>query len=40
VCTRLYAEGRHEMLNEINREEVIHDTIEWMEGALARARLP
>jgi len=39
VCTRLYAEGRHEMLNELNREEVINDTIEWLEDALARARL-
>ena len=30
VTTRLYAEGRHEMLNESNRDEVIGDLIIWI----------
>jgi len=28
--TKFYKDGRHEMLNEINREEVIGDVIEWV----------
>lgn len=30
VQLKLYAEGRHEMLNEINRDEVTSDCIEWL----------
>lgn len=30
VDTLLYPEGRHEMLNETNKEEVYKDVIEWM----------
>jgi len=30
VKMKLYAEGRHEMLNEINRDEVTHDWLEWI----------
>jgi len=30
VDLRLYPEGRHEILNEINREEVYSDILEWM----------
>lgn len=32
VSHRFYAEGRHEMFNEINRDEVIDDLIDWIEG--------
>ena len=35
---RLYPDGGHEMLNEINREEVKAELIAWIEGALAKAR--
>lgn len=31
VSSRLYPGGRHEMLNEINRDEVIEDVINWIE---------
>lgn len=27
---KLYSDGRHEMLNEINKDEVINDTINWI----------
>ncbi|SFL25883.1 Lysophospholipase, alpha-beta hydrolase superfamily [Paenibacillus sp. 1_12] len=30
VTWKLYAEGRHEMLNEINREEVTSDVLMWL----------
>ena len=30
VKYKLYKGGRHEMLNEINREEVINDTLDWL----------
>jgi alpha-beta hydrolase superfamily lysophospholipase len=30
VSCKLYPEGRHEMLNETNRDEVTHDIIEWL----------
>lgn len=28
---KLYKDGRHEMLNEINRDEVMNDVVEWLE---------
>ncbi len=31
VTVRLYPGGRHEMLNEINRDEVIADLLAWVE---------
>ena len=31
VKIKLYKDGRHEMLNEINREEVMNDIIDWLE---------
>ncbi len=31
---RLYPEGRHEMFNETNRQEVIDDLLAWLEDAL------
>lgn len=36
VDTRYYAGGRHEMLNEINRDEVTRDVIAWLDGVIAR----
>lgn len=30
LTTRLYPRGRHEMLNEVNRDEVIIDVIDWI----------
>jgi alpha-beta hydrolase superfamily lysophospholipase len=36
VTHRLYPEGRHEMLNEMNRDEVTRDLIAWLDAALAR----
>lgn len=30
VTMRLYADGRHEMLNETNRQQVISDVIQWL----------
>jgi alpha-beta hydrolase superfamily lysophospholipase len=38
VTHRLYPQGRHEMLNEINRAEVTRDLIAWLDAALARIR--
>ena len=31
---RLYPEGRHEMLNEANRDEVYRDVLSWLERRL------
>jgi alpha-beta hydrolase superfamily lysophospholipase len=36
-AVRLYPDGRHEMLNEINRSEVKADLIGWIDGVLAKA---
>ena len=33
---RLYPEGRHEMFNETNRDDVIADLIAWLEATLER----
>ncbi len=35
VTLRLYPGGRHEMLNEINKEEVFRDTLAWLEQHLS-----
>ena len=32
VTYRLYEDGRHEMLNETNRNEVHREVIEWLDG--------
>ena len=32
VTVKLYPEGRHEMLNEINRQQVMEDLLEWLES--------
>ena len=34
LTVNLYPGGRHELLNEINREEVMDDVVEWIEGIL------
>ncbi|HFA51941.1 MAG TPA: alpha/beta hydrolase [Bacteroidetes bacterium] len=34
VLHKLYEEGRHEMLNEVNWEEVFGDVLEWLEEAV------
>lgn len=34
VTFQLYSGGHHEMLNELNREEVIEDTIHWLDSHL------
>jgi alpha-beta hydrolase superfamily lysophospholipase len=35
VTLKLYPGGRHEMLNEINRDEVVSDLIAWLDSQLA-----
>lgn len=32
ITVTLYPEGRHEMLNELNREQVFEDTLAWIEA--------
>lgn len=34
ITLRLYPEGRHEMMNELNREEVFSDLLNWLESKL------
>jgi alpha-beta hydrolase superfamily lysophospholipase len=36
VLMKLYPKGRHEMLNETNREEVYQDLLEWMRAVFNR----
>jgi alpha-beta hydrolase superfamily lysophospholipase len=36
VSEKYYPEGRHEMLNETNRDEVIRDLASWLQKALAK----
>ena len=35
VTMKLYPGGRHEMLNEINRDEVYQDVLAWLDGHMA-----
>jgi alpha-beta hydrolase superfamily lysophospholipase len=37
VTVRLYPEGRHEMLNEINRDEVMNDLWQWIDARIPTA---
>lgn len=32
VTTKIYPDGRHEMLNEVNRDEVVADLLAWLEA--------
>ena len=36
VTLKLYPGGRHELLNETNRDEFTRDVLEWIDGALTR----
>ena len=36
VTAKIYKDGRHEMLNETNRDEVTRDLISWLDARLAR----
>lgn len=38
VFIRLYPGGRHEMLNELNREQVFQDVLEWLESKLPKLK--
>jgi alpha-beta hydrolase superfamily lysophospholipase len=40
VSLRLYPEGRHESLNEVNRDEVTRDLADWLDGHVGAARNP
>ncbi|MBW1878137.1 MAG: alpha/beta hydrolase [Deltaproteobacteria bacterium] len=35
VTLKLYEDGRHEMMNETNHEEVIGDLVEWLEATIS-----
>ena len=35
VTSKIYPLCRHEILNEINRQEVYHDVLQWVEGVMA-----
>ncbi|HXC49533.1 MAG TPA: lysophospholipase [Candidatus Limnocylindrales bacterium] len=37
VTVKLYPEGRHEMLNEINRDEVMNDLWQWLDARILPA---
>lgn len=36
VDLKVYPGGRHEMLNETNRAEVVGDLLAWLDGTVAR----
>jgi acylglycerol lipase len=36
VTVRLYPEGRHEMLNEINRDDVMRDIWQWLDARIPK----
>ncbi len=38
ITVRLYPDGRHEMLNETNKDEVLADLWNWLDQRLPRAR--
>lgn len=40
VSLRLYPGGRHESLNEVNRDEVTRDLAEWLDGHAVAGRTP
>ena len=37
---RLYPEARHEILNELNRDEVIADLLAWAHSVIAGDKIP
>lgn len=38
VTCKLYPEARHELLNELNKHEVFHDIIEWMNAKISMGK--
>ena len=40
VTMRLYPEARHEILNELNRDEVIADLLAWTQSVIAGDKIP
>ena len=40
VTVRLYPGGRHEMLHETNRDQVLRDLAEWLDGHITAAEQP
>ena len=38
VTVKLYPEGRHEMLNETNRQQVYEDVLAWLEKQLDKKK--
>ena len=36
LTTKVYPEGRHEMLNDINRDEVMADWLNWFESNMPK----
>jgi alpha-beta hydrolase superfamily lysophospholipase len=36
LTTRIYANARHETLNETNRDEVTRDLIAWLDGVVGK----
>ena len=36
VSVKLYKDARHELFNEVNRDEVLSDLIRWLDGAVKR----
>jgi alpha-beta hydrolase superfamily lysophospholipase len=38
LTVKIYADGRHEMLNEINRDEVMNDWFDWTETTIRTSR--
>lgn len=39
VTVRVYDDGRHEILNEINRSEVIDDLLQWLQRVVEPPRV-
>ena len=37
VTMKLYHDGRHEMINELNRDEVFRDVLSWLDGKTGRS---
>lgn len=35
IAVTIYEDGRHEMLNEINRDQVVDELLQWLDGVLA-----
>src|SRR5437016_7496167 len=40
VSTHLYAGARHEVLNELNRTEVVEDLVRWLDTVLRERTFP